>query len=276
MRNTFTDTHAVVTGGSSGIGLALVRELAACGARVSVLALDDKDLAALAEEPPPGAYPVRTIGADVGDRERLQAAVAEAQSLSGPCDLLVTCAGVIVPGYLTELPDEEFEREMRVNYFGTLWAMRAVAPTMMGRRRGTIMAVSSFAGLVGPFGYGAYSPTKFAVRGLCEVARTELKPYGIHVGCVFPTDTDTPQLAGEKPLKPPEAQISDIAPVLTAHEVAATILDGARRRTARVYPGRRGPVLARLVGALPGLTATVNDRDVARARRKADEQQQSV
>lgn len=269
MKSSFAESHAIVTGGSSGIGLAVVRQLAACGARVSVLALDDEDLAAVAEQPPPGAHRVHLVGVDVGDREAVTRAVAGAQDASGPCDLLVTSAGVVRPGYFTDLPPEEFEREMQVNYFGTLWAMRAVAPTMIARKRGTIMAISSFAGLVGPFGYAAYSPSKFAVRGLCEVARTELKPHGVHVGCVFPTDTDTPQLAGELPLKPPEAQISNIAPVMAAHEVATAILDGARRHAARVYPGRRGKVLARLVGAMPGLTATVNDLDVARASREA-------
>jgi 3-dehydrosphinganine reductase len=261
MHESFAAQHAIITGGTSGIGRALVERLAAVGARVSTIALEDEDLAALAADNRPG---VRVLAADVSDREQAAAAVAEAERLHGPADLVVTCAGVVRPGHFGQLPPEEHEREMQVNYFGTLWTIRAAAPAMTTRRRGAIMAVSSFAGLVGVFGYTAYCPSKFAVRGLCECLRAELKPYGVHVGCVFPPDTDTPMLAAEVPLKPPEAQASSMLPVLSARQVADAILSGARHRRARVYPGQRTRAFARAVMALPGVTAAVNDRDVAR------------
>jgi 3-dehydrosphinganine reductase len=257
----FAGKHAVITGGSSGIGLALVRLLVAANARVSALALDDADLDRLSAEDLPGVVPVPV---DLTDREAAFAAVARAEEAHGPADLLVTCAGVVKPGYFTELPFEEFDREMQVNYFGTLWAIRAVVPSMVERGSGTIMSISSFAGLTGVFAYTAYCPSKFAIRGLCECLRVELKPKGIHVGCVFPPDVDTPMLAAEVPQKPPEAQASSILPVLPAEEVAHAILRGAERRTARVFPGRRTSVLARVAMAMPGLTGAVNDRDVAK------------
>ena len=260
----FASRHALVTGGSSGIGLAVVRLLVEAGARVSVLALDDADLMHFATPPYDRASVVPT---DVAWRDEVFAGVARAERERGPADLVVTCAGVVRPGYFTELDLGEHEREMNINYFGTLWTIRAAAPAMMARRRGAIMAISSFAGLVGPFGYSAYSPSKFAVRGLCECLRAELKPRGVHVGCVFPPDTDTPQLAGELPLKPPEAQGSSLLPTLSAQEVALAVLRGALRRSARVYPGRRTPAYARAVLALPGVTEVVMDRDVARASR---------
>ena len=261
MHDFFAGKHAIVTGGSSGIGLALVRLLSASGASVSVLALDDDDLARLAGERLPG---VQTCAVDVTDRRQVFDAVAHAEATKGLTDLLVTCAGVVHPGYFTDLDFEEFEREMQVNYFGTLWAIRAAVPSMVARGHGAIMAISSFAGLVGVFGYTAYCPSKFAIRGLCESLHAELKPRGVHVGCVFPPDTDTPMLAAEVPLKPPEAHASSMLPVLSAEDVAHAILRGAERREARVYPGRKTSVLARLAMAMPGLTAAVNDRDVAR------------
>jgi 3-dehydrosphinganine reductase len=261
MHETFAGRHAIITGGSSGIGLALVRLLTAADASVSVLALGDDDLARLAAE---GEERVSTFPVDVTDREAVEEAVGEAQAARGAADLLVTCAGIVLPGYFTDLPVEEFEREMQVNYFGTLWAIRSVVPAMVERGSGTIMAISSFAGLTGVFAYTAYCPSKFAIRGLCECLRLELKPKGIHVGCIFPPDTDTPMLAAEVPRKPPEAQASSMLPVLPAEEVARAILHGAERRTARVYPGRRTAALARVVNAMPGLTGAVSDRDVAR------------
>ena len=157
------DRHALVTGGSSGIGLALVRRLDGLGTRVSVVALDDGDLAALRASLPN----VHAVGADLANREEANAAVASCVERHGPVDLLVTCAGTVHPGYFERLSDDVLEREMRVDYFGTLWPIRAVLPSMLERERGTIVAISSFAALVGVFGMGAYAPPKYAIRGLC-------------------------------------------------------------------------------------------------------------
>jgi 3-dehydrosphinganine reductase len=257
--------HAIVTGGSSGIGLALVRRLAARGDRVSVLALDDADLAALAAAPPSAA--VRTAGVDVSDRDAVTAAVVAAQQAHGPCDLLVTSAGIVTPGRFWELPDTEFTRHMAVNYFGTLWPVRAVVPSMVQRRAGSIVMISSFAGLLGVYGYGAYSPTKFAVRGLAETLRMELKPHGVHVAAVYPSDVDTPMLAAENELKPPEtAAVSGTAKLQTPEQVVDAILRGVRRRRTTILCDRSSALQAELAGAAPWAARLVTDRAVARAQ----------
>lgn len=257
--------HAIVTGGSSGIGLALVRRLAGRADRVSVLALDNADLAALAAHPPSPL--VRTFGVDVSDREAVAAAVAAAEGDQGPCDLLVTSAGIVTPGRFWELPDREFERHMAVNYFGTLWPVRAVVPGMIERGSGTIVMISSFAGLLGVYGYGAYTPSKFAVRGLAETLRMELKPHGVHVAAVYPSDVDTPMLAAENELKPPEtAAVSGNAKLQTPDQVVTAILRGIRRKQATILCDRSSAVLAELAGALPPVARMVLDRSVARAR----------
>lgn len=263
------ERHAIVTGGSSGIGLALVRRLVASDAKVSVIALDDPPMEALRIAPPPGRHPVRLMAADVADRQATYAAVAQAVAEHGPCELLVTCAGIIRPGCFLDLTDEEFEREMAVDYFGTLWAARAVLPSMVERGRGAVVAVSSFAGLMGVYGYGAYTPPKFAVRGLCETLRLEMRPHGVHVACVFPTDVNTPQLAGEIPLRPPETEaMSGTVRPITADDVARAILAGVAGRRARIRPGRAARLLAPVVGAAPWLADRINDRTVVAARRR--------
>jgi 3-dehydrosphinganine reductase len=260
--------HAIVTGGSSGIGLALVRRLAGRGDRVTALALDDADLAALAAHPPSSAVHVAAV--DVSDRAAVGDAIGEAERGRGPCDLLVTCAGIVRPGRFWELPDEEFTRHLDVNYLGTVWPVRAVVPGMIERGAGTIVMISSFAGLLGVYGYGAYSPSKFAVRGLAEVLRMELKPHGIHVAGVYPSDVDTPMLAAENKLKPPETfAVSGNAKQLTPDQVVDAILRGIQRREATILCDRSSRALASLAGAAPWVARAVTDRSVASARRRA-------
>ncbi|MGD2044040.1 MAG: SDR family oxidoreductase [Acidimicrobiia bacterium] len=251
----FSGAHAIVTGGSSGIGHALVDRLVERDARVSVLALDDADLTAVREEHSARSDGVTMHPVDVTQADQVRTAVAEAVHFHGPCDILVTSAGISRPGHFLELTDEHFERQMAVNYFGTLHAIRAVAPAMIERRTGSIVAISSAAGLLGVFGYSAYGATKYAVRGLCDVLRTELKPKGIYVGCVYPTDVDTPQFAGERPFLPDEAlSISGTVKPISADEVALAILKGIERRRANIFTDPTTAVLDRLVRVAPGLT----------------------
>ncbi|MCB2222865.1 MAG: SDR family oxidoreductase [Actinobacteria bacterium] len=265
----FGGRHAVVTGGSSGIGLATVRMLVADGARVSVIALDDGYLAALAADPPTGEHPVHLEAADVSDRAQAEAAVTACVAAHGPCDVLITCAGIVLPGYFEDLDVAEFEREMAVNYLGTLYAVKAVVPSMLERGGGAIACISSTAGLIPVFGYTAYGPTKYAVRGLCEILRNEMKPRGITVSAVYPSDVDTPQLAFEEPHKPAElrAVAGTVKPV-SAEQVAAAILEGIRKGSAVIYPEAKTRFLARVAGAFPGLTRSILDRIVGRARRR--------
>jgi 3-dehydrosphinganine reductase len=260
--------HAIVTGGSSGIGLALVRRLAGAGQRVSVLALDDAHLARLRDDPPAGDHRIRTEAVDVADRAQVEAAVARVTADQGPCRLLITCAGVVRPGRFGDLDPTEFERHLAVNYLGTLWAVRAVAPTMIARGRGSIAMVASFAGVLGVYGYSAYAPSKYAVRGLAETLRTELKPHGVHVSCVFPTDVDTPMLAAEEPLKPPELRaLSGTARTQSADAVAAAIPTGVARRRPWILCDRSSAFLARVAGTAPGVARLIVDRTVAKAAR---------
>jgi 3-dehydrosphinganine reductase len=250
----FADRHVIVTGGSSGIGLATVARLVQLGARVSVIALDDADLARLRDAPPPGRHPLYLHGADVGDRVAATAAVGACVAAHGRCEVLITSAGVARPGYFSELDDDQFERHMRVNYFGTLWPVRAVVPAMVDRGGGSLVLISSAAGLLGVFGYSAYGPSKYAVRGLAETLRTELRPRGIRVSCVYPTDVDTPQLAGEEPYKPAELRsLSGTVRPIPPEQVTDVILKAVLTGRARVYQDAGTRLLARVFATAPGM-----------------------
>ncbi len=260
------DRHVIVTGGSSGIGLALTHRIVGLGARVSIVALDDADMARLRDERFDDTHGVHLAPADVSVREQVTAAIAGAIDENGAVDVLVTCAGVVHPGYVEDLADGVFERDMAVDYFGTLWSIRAVLPSMLERRSGTIVCISSFAGLIGVFGMGAYCPPKYAVRGLCETLRTELKPRGIHVASVYPTDVDTPGFATELPQHPPEqdAMQGKVRPI-SAEVVVDAILDGIARKRKRIYPGGWNWFLARLANGAPWIGDRIVDRAVAKA-----------
>ena len=93
---------------------------------------------------------------------------------------------------------------MDVNYWGALYVTRAFLTGMMERRSGQIVNVVSTAGFAGVFSYTAYSASKFALRGFSKSLRAEMKPYCITVSLVYPSDTDTPQLAYENQYKPVE------------------------------------------------------------------------
>jgi 3-dehydrosphinganine reductase len=221
--------HAVVTGGSSGIGLATGRELAQRGARVSLVARGVDALEAARGEiitAVPGAT-VGTVSCDVRDRAAVAAAFAALADERGPCDVLLTAAGSATPGYFTELDDAVFREQMDLDYFGTLHAVRAVVPSMVERGRGHLVFVASTAALIGVFGYSAYAPAKYAVRGLSDTLQAELGPRGIVVACAYPPDTDTPGLARENATKPPEtARISAAIKVRDATSVAVAIVRG--------------------------------------------------
>lgn len=262
------DQHAVVTGGSKGIGRAVAIRLAEAGARVSIVARGRADLDEAAEEiAGRGRHPVLTAAADVADREALDEAFDRLVDEAGPCDVLVTSAGLAHPGRFEELDDHLFRLQMEVNYFGTLHAVRAVVPSMIERRAGSVVGVSSAAGLVGVYGYTAYSPTKFAVRGLMESLRVELAPHGVHVGCVFPPDTDTPGLEYEDAFKPAETRaISGTIKPVEARQVADAVVRGIERERFWIIPDAQTRFLARAAGLFRGTIESVMDRKVRKVR----------
>jgi 3-dehydrosphinganine reductase len=262
----------LITGGSSGIGLALARRYAADGARLSLVARDPAKLAAAADSmrvASPGATHVFTAPADVADETSLLGAIRAAEGVHGPVDILITSAGVARPGYFEELSTSIHERTMAVNYFGSLYAVKAVVPGMRARRQGAIVLVSSGAGLVGLFGYTAYAPSKFALRGLAESLRAELKPAGIAVTIVYPPDTDTPQLAEENLTKPAETKaLTAAAGLWSADAVARVTLDGIRRGRFSITPGLQLTALAWLHSLIAPILRWSFDRTAARHSRR--------
>jgi 3-dehydrosphinganine reductase len=268
----FRGKRALVTGGSSGIGLATARLLVKAGAEVWIVARGPERLEAARVELQALAGPGQRVGAsqlDVSDLEACRALAPCVLEELGGLDLLVNNAGIAIPGYLHELPDEVFERTMAIDYFGTLNMTRAFLGHFMQQRAGHIANVSSTAGFLGVFGYAAYSPPKFAVAGLSEVLRQDLLPYGVGVSVLYPADTDTPQLAAENEIKPAEtAAISGNVKPQSAEAVAAALLEGIAAGRLAIVPGAMNKLLWYLVRWAPWLVRMIVDRDLLKAWRQ--------
>uniref|UniRef100_A0A493T638 3-dehydrosphinganine reductase n=2 Tax=Anas platyrhynchos TaxID=8839 RepID=A0A493T638_ANAPP len=170
--------HVVVTGGSSGIGKCIAIECYKQGAFITLIARDENKLLQTKKEIEKYSVNdkqvVLCISVDVSkDYEQVENVLKQAQEKLGPVDLLVNCAGTSVTGKFEAIEVNSFERLMAVNYLGSVYPSRAVISTMKERRMGRIVFVSSQAGQLGLFGYTAYSPTKFALRGLAEALQME-------------------------------------------------------------------------------------------------------
>jgi 3-dehydrosphinganine reductase len=268
----FQDKIVLITGGSSGIGLATAQAFAHEGADVWLLARDSERLEAatrvVLDECRCEDQKCGFVSCDLADFEQTEAAVAELVERAGLPDIVVHSAGVVRPGYFQDLGVPVYRHMMDVNYFGAVHLIRTVAPGMMARRSGHIVAVASGAVLVPGFGYSAYAPSKHALRGLCDVMRIELKPHNVRVSIVYPPDTDTPQLAGEAPYKPFEAKkIYESSAVVSPEFVANSILKGIRRGRYSIMPGTEMKAAALAARWLGDWQFSVLDWLIARAQK---------
>jgi 3-dehydrosphinganine reductase len=260
---------AVVTGGSSGIGLSAALRLARLGHPVALLARRADRLAAAADEirsAVPGAR-ISVHPLDVRDAGAVAAAVADVVAEHGPVAWLVASAGIAEPGLFVEQSLDSHRAQLEVNYLGTLAAVHAVVPSMRLAGGGRVVLVSSGAGLFGIYGYSAYAPSKFAVRGLAEVLRVELADHGISVTLAYPPDTDTPQLAAENRTKPAVTRaITAGAGLWSADAVAKAMLDAARAGRFVVAPGTTLGLLTRFHSLL-GPLLRLHQRRIVRSHR---------
>jgi 3-dehydrosphinganine reductase len=228
----FRGWRALVTGGSSGIGLALARALVQSGAHVCIAARDEARLEQAQAELRALAAPgvgVHIVALDVAVAERIGPAVASAVAKLGGLDLLINNAGYALPGYVDELSDQAYVDMMAVNYFGPMRLTRACLAHFAAQRAGRIVNVTSMLGFMGTFGYSAYCASKYALSGYTEALRQDALPFGVRVHLCYPPTTNTPGLERENRDKPPEAwAIEGKSRAFSAEQVASAILNGVR------------------------------------------------
>lgn len=265
----YANKRVFITGGSSGIGLALAEQLVDAGAKVCIAARGQARLdEALAQLHARGGPKAIALSLDVADREAVARVADQTLSQLGGLDLLINNAGIAHPGAFLELSDERFDSMMAVNYFGSVNVTRAFVPAMIEGGGGQIAMVSSLAGLIGVYGYTAYAASKYAVRGFAECLRQDLMVHGITVHSVYPPDTDTPQLAYENQFKPAQTKaISGTVKPMSADAVAAAILAGVARGHVNIIPGMESKLVAWAARRFPWLTRAFVDSSLRKAER---------
>jgi len=230
----------ILIGASGGIGAATVRAFAAAGAHLALAAppAETARLEELAAEARGAGAQAIAVPADVCDRAQIDALVRATLAAYGRVDVLAYVAGIGSSPALADDTDEELARVIEVNLLGCARAMHAVLPLMKAQGEGAIVAIGSIAGEVGIM--GAYSASKFGVRGLCDTVRREGLPHNVRVSLIEPGFVATPMNAAMRGLPPPSI-------------VADAIVDAVRHpRRVRIVP-RRYAVPAALARLFPGL-----------------------
>ncbi|HOZ37296.1 MAG TPA: SDR family oxidoreductase [Anaerolineaceae bacterium] len=236
----FRGKSVLITGGSSGIGFAIANALVEMDAVVILLARDYEKLkaakASILEKNPKAR--VKLVSADVTDAQTLIELHEKYVRNHETPDILINCAGVARPGYVEEIPLDVYKWTMDIDYHGTVNTIKVLLPGMIERGSGHIVNFSSMAGVIGVFGYTAYSGAKFAIKGFSDALRSELKPKGIKVSIVYPPDTNTPQLAWEDQYKPFETrELAGSDKPIQPSQVAKETLKAVARGRYKVVPG---------------------------------------
>ncbi|GGO93095.1 SDR family NAD(P)-dependent oxidoreductase [Wenjunlia tyrosinilytica] len=191
---TLNDKVCVVTGGTSGIGLATVRLFAGEGARQVVLAKNRSECGALTQEAGSHGWPVTVVAGDVADPAAWEQVIDEIDRLGG-VDVLVNNAGYGIQGTVLETDLHAWEALFATNVTGVFLGCRAVLPRMVAQGSGSVVNVASVAGQIGMARRAAYCATKSAVLGLTRAMAVDHAGAGVRVNAVAPGTTDSPYFA---------------------------------------------------------------------------------
>ena len=236
----FSNKLVYITGGSSGIGLDTARLLSSLRADIAIFArnkdrLDQarKDIERHRLSPD---QKIHSMQVDVADNDDVQEKMKEAIIQFGIPDIVITSAGIGQADLFENISHQAFDALMKINVYGTRSVIAALLPSMKDRG-GQIVIISSAAGLMGMFGYTSYATSKYALVGLAECLRSELKCCNIAVTLVCPPEVDTPFLANEAGIPPEARALKNFAGALKPGPVARTIVNGIGKKKFLIVPG---------------------------------------
>lgn len=250
------DKHVVITGGSRGIGLCLAVECALKGANVTVIARDEKMLngaVALMEvirQRPEQKFQYRCLDL-ASSYDNVVECLTETEEAFGDIYMLINCAGLAICGVFEEVSVEDARKLMEVNYWGSYNCTRYVLQKMKKSMEGIIVVTASQAALFGIYGYGPYTASKYALRGMAETIAMEVNHLGVSVTLALPADTNTPGFENEEKTKPKETKIiSGSGGLAQPEQVAKQILNDALKGNFISIMGTESWMLTLLGGGL--------------------------
>ncbi|WP_329519727.1 SDR family NAD(P)-dependent oxidoreductase [Spirillospora sp. NBC_01491] len=260
----FEGRVALVTGGSLGIGRAVVERLAGDGAAVVFCGIEDDAVRAAQDASRSAGHEVAGVVADVTDAAQARGLVAEAVSRYGGLDVVATCAGVQRYGTVEDTSEEVWDEVLDVNLKGVFLTCRAAVPELRRRGGGTIVTMSSVQAFVSQARVAAYSASKAAINALTRSMALDHAADGIRANAVCPGSVDTPMLRWAADLfrgeTSQDAQVAEwgrahpLGRVATAAEVAEVVAFLAGPRSSFVTGAEHrvdGGLLARNPAALP-------------------------
>jgi len=256
----------VITGGSSGIGLELARQLGAKGARLLLTGRRPERLDAALAELRAAGHEAHGLAGDVTQASARERLVAEAERILGGVDVLVNNAGGVRAGRLEDLSEAELRAMIDVDLLAPILLTRAFLPVLRVSGDGLIVNIASGIAQMGVPFYTGYAAAKGGLARFGEALRRELKGEGIHVVTVFPGATDTPMMATSRAdagmgfaLQPVAEVVGSIVAGIETN--AFEVVRGGEVRAAMLELNRTDPaaVDARFLGLKPQLEAAVRD-----------------
>ncbi len=203
----FVGKVAVVTGGASGMGAAIARELSSRGAKVVIVDLNYE----LAGEVANGINAMSPIIGDVSESAFCDSAIKLVVQTYSRIDVLINCAGIIVRADAIDTTDEDWQRILNVNINGVFYMSRAAVRQMKEQRHGTIVNFGSIWGAVGAAGVVAYCATKGAVHQITRAMALDHVADGIRINAVAPGEVNTPMLAYGRSFPPTAEDLQNLA-----------------------------------------------------------------
>jgi len=266
----FRGKNVYITGGSSGIGLAAAELLAREGANVIVFARGrerlEEAVKRISARAAGGGQRFAWKQLDITDPGEVERVMEESVREFGPPDILINSAGRALPDYFENIPYRQLDESMKLHLYGNWSTIKALLPHLK-ERRGHIVNVSSVLGFMGVFGYADYAASKFALFGLTEVLKSELKPHGVRVSSLCPPDTDTPGFEVENRNKPPETvAVSEGGGLMRPEEVARALIKGMEKGRFFIGPGS-ARMLYLMKRYLPWVVELAMDRAIRKVRR---------
>jgi short-subunit dehydrogenase len=263
--SSLTGKVVVITGASSGIGLACAHELAGRGAAVVLGARRIERLEAAVAEIERAGGRASAAAADVTREADVANLVSQAVARFGRLDVMLCNAGFGYYGTLEQTPPEMMRQMMDVNYMGTFYGARAALPLFRAQQGGHLIFVSSIVARRGIAYMGGYTATKAAQSGLAEALRTEFAGTAIHVSCIYPISTHTE--FHDAMARKYGHEVTGLGPKQPVERVARAIADCVERPRPEVYPHAR----SRALGIMSLLAPAFTDRFVQKFARRRDD-----